>query len=117
MKAARRLVMYAGLLGPSLVAAHAAFADEASDARLERLEQKVNAQAAELEKIRANEMSTQSAPSDTTIGGYGELSFNAYRTDSSRNQADLKRIVLFVGHRFSDKWSLTSELEWEHAIT
>ena len=54
--------------------------------------------------------------SDTTIGGYGEISYNGYLKDSSRNQADLKRFVLFFGHRFSDKLSFNSEVEVEHAI-
>jgi len=53
---------------------------------------------------------------DTTIGGYGEIAYNAYVHDGSRNQADLKRLVLFVGHRFNDKLSFNSELEVEHAI-
>lgn len=54
--------------------------------------------------------------SDTTIGGYGEITYNGYVKDSSRNQADLKRLVLFVGHRFSDKLSFSSEIEVEHAV-
>ncbi len=54
--------------------------------------------------------------SDTTVGGYGEISYNGYVKDSSRNQADLKRLVLFVGHRFSEKLSFTSEIEVEHAV-
>lgn len=56
------------------------------------------------------------AGSDTTIGGYGEITYNGYVKDSSRNQADLKRLVLFVGHRFSDKLTFTSEIEVEHAV-
>ena len=54
---------------------------------------------------------------DTTIGGYGEVAYNAYLHDSSRNQADLKRFVLFVGHSFNDRLSFNSEVEWEHAVT
>lgn len=54
---------------------------------------------------------------DTTIGGYGEISYNGYLKDGSRNQADLKRFVLFFGHRFNDKLSLMSEVEFEHAVT
>jgi hypothetical protein len=54
--------------------------------------------------------------SDTTIGGYGEISYNNYRKDSSKTQADLKRFVLFFGHRFNDQWSFNSEVEVEHAI-
>lgn len=57
-----------------------------------------------------------SSSADTTIGGYGEITYNGYLTDSSRNQADLKRLVLFVGHKFSDKLSFTSEIEVEHAV-
>jgi len=56
------------------------------------------------------------AGSDTTIGGYGEISYNGYVRDASRNQADLKRFVLFFGHRFNDKLSLNSEVEVEHAV-
>ncbi len=54
---------------------------------------------------------------DTTIGGYGEITYTGYRTDSSRNQADLRRLVLLFGHRFSDQLSFNSEIEWEHAVT
>lgn len=57
------------------------------------------------------------AGSDTTIGGYGEIAYNGYVHDASRNQADLKRFVLFFGHRFNDKLSLMSEVEFEHAVT
>jgi hypothetical protein len=52
----------------------------------------------------------------TTIGGYGEVAYNAYLKDSSRNQADLQRFVLFFGHRFSDRISFNSEFEVEHAV-
>ncbi len=57
------------------------------------------------------------ASSDTTIGGYGEIGYNNYRKDGSRTQADLKRFVLFFGHRFNDKLTFNSEVEWEHAVT
>jgi hypothetical protein len=56
-------------------------------------------------------------PSDFSIGGYGEIAYNNYRRDSSRDLADLKRFVLFVGHRFSDRLTFNSEVEWEHAVT
>lgn len=58
------------------------------------------------------------APAEaTTIGGYGEIAYNGYLKDSSRNQADLKRFVLFFGHRFSDRISFNSEFEVEHAVS
>lgn len=53
---------------------------------------------------------------DTTIGGYGEAVYNNYRDSSVKDQADLKRFVLFFGHRFNDKLRLYSELEVEHAL-
>jgi hypothetical protein len=52
----------------------------------------------------------------TTIGGYGEIAYSDYLKDSSRNQADLERFVLFFGHRFSDRISFNSEFEVEHAV-
>lgn len=52
----------------------------------------------------------------TTVGGYGEVSYSNYLKDSSRNEADLKRFVLFFGHRFNDKLTFNSEVEIEHAI-
>jgi opacity protein-like surface antigen len=55
--------------------------------------------------------------SDTTFGGYGEIAYNDYRKDSSRNQADLRRFVLFLGHRFNERLTFNSEVEWEHAVT
>jgi hypothetical protein len=61
----------------------------------------------------------QAAPAETpatTIGGYGEIAYSAYLKDSSRNQADLQRFVLFFGHRFSDRISFNSEFEVEHAV-
>jgi hypothetical protein len=57
------------------------------------------------------------ASSDTTFGGYGEIGYNNYRHDGSRTQADLKRFVIFLGHRFNDKLTFNSEVEWEHAVT
>ena len=63
------------------------------------------------------QIGTATADASTTIGGYGEIAYNGYLHDSSRNQADLKRFVLFFGHRFNDKLSLNSEVEFEHAVT
>ena len=54
--------------------------------------------------------------SKTTIGGYGEAVYNNYRDASKKDEADLKRFVLFFGHRFTDKLRLYSEVEIEHAL-
>jgi hypothetical protein len=53
----------------------------------------------------------------TTIGGYGELTYNRYRNTSRYDdQADLRRFVLFFGHRFNDNLRFASEFEVEHAV-
>ncbi len=57
------------------------------------------------------------SPNSTTVGGYGEFAYNKYRnTDVNNNQADLRRFVLFLGHRFNDNLRFFSELEVEHAV-
>jgi len=48
----------------------------------------------------------------TTVGGYGELHYNNL---DSKKEADLHRVILFLGHRFSDRITFFSELEVEHA--
>lgn len=61
--------------------------------------------------------SVGTAASNTTIGGYGEFTYNKYRnTEVNNNQADLRRFVLFFGHRFNDNLRFYSEFEVEHAV-
>jgi hypothetical protein len=54
----------------------------------------------------------------TTIGGYGELHFNNSKNQVKewRSQLDFHRFVLYVGHAWSEQWSLNAELELEHNI-
>jgi hypothetical protein len=56
-----------------------------------------------------------SAKNKTVISGYGDA---FYQRDFNLHtaQATLDRVVLFVGHTFSDKISLFTELEMENAI-
>jgi hypothetical protein len=51
----------------------------------------------------------------TAIGGYGELTVN----DPSNGPAvvDMRRLVLYVGHNFTNKLRFYGELEMEHAVT
>ncbi len=107
------------LAAAGLLFAGSSFADDAAiEAKIESLKRQMESQASQLQKLEAQAAPGQAAaPSDTTFGGYGEIAYNAYSKDGSRNQADLKRFVLFVGHRFSDRWSFNSEVEWEHAVT
>lgn len=55
--------------------------------------------------------------SQTTVTGYGEINYNRPRRDGSQTQADLRRAVLGIGHRFNDKTELGFEVEFEHAVT
>lgn len=54
------------------------------------------------------------------IGGYGELTWTKKEkgednSASSNPVFDNKRFILYVGYDFSEKWSLRSEIEVEHA--
>lgn len=62
--------------------------------------------------------------SKTHFGGYGEFVYiNKSSKDQSKNKVgngtnpkvDAQRFILYVGHDFSEKWKLTSEIEIEHA--
>ena len=66
--------------------------------------------------VQAGGHGTFSGTSATTIGGYGEAIYNNYRDKSIKDEADLRRFVLFFGHRFNDKLRLYSEVEIEHAL-
>ena len=48
----------------------------------------------------------------TSLGGYGEMHYNG----GSKDEIDLHRFVLFVGHEFNDWIRLFSEIEIEHAF-
>src|SRR5260221_4646624 len=52
----------------------------------------------------------------TTLFGYGEINYNRPRRDSSQTQADVRRFVIGVGHRFNEKTEFAAELENDHAI-
>src|SRR5215831_20189853 len=51
----------------------------------------------------------------TAIGGYGELTYN--KLEGTPAIVDLRRLVLYVGHRFSDRFRFVSEIEVEHAVS
>lgn len=56
------------------------------------------------------------SPARTVVGGYGEAIYNNYRDSVRKDQADLRRFVMFLGHKFNDRLSFNSELEVEHAF-
>lgn len=59
---------------------------------------------------------TPSEPA-TVLTGYGEINYNHYNKDSSRDQADMRRFVLGLQHRFDAKTKMVGELEVEHAVS
>ena len=56
-----------------------------------------------------------SSTPQTVITGYGEINYNRPK-DASQAQADVRRAVIGLQHRFDDKTKLVTEFEWEHAI-
>ena len=57
----------------------------------------------------------------TTVGGYGELHYNNLEannsgTGSDKDEMDLHRFVIFLGHEFNEDIRFFSELEVEHSI-
>ncbi len=69
------------------------------------------------DEIDASFLGSGSTASDwwerTQLGGYGELHLNM----GDKDQIDFHRFVLFVNHRFSDRFKLYSELELEHSLS
>jgi hypothetical protein len=71
-------------------------------ARVDRLEQTVATQA--------------EASSETTLFGYGEITYNRPTRAANQTQADLARAVLGWSHRFDDRTRMAAEFEVEHAV-
>ena len=129
------------VLAAAVLAAVPARAEDAPSARLGELERKVDALTQELEKLRlgaAAETPSAAAPQPglspsaskvysalpdkVSLGGYGEFVYKApsrrqQNGDPSgqKKQADLQRMVLYAGYKFTDTLLLNSEIEFEHA--
>lgn len=58
----------------------------------------------------------ESSPATTIVGGYGEAIYNNFRDGNQKDQADLRRFVMFLGHKFNERLRFNSELEVEHAF-
>jgi len=55
-----------------------------------------------------------------SIGGYGEVNFQTFVGDkgpNDKNNADMERLVLYVGYKFTDSIIFNSEIEFEHSST
>ena len=70
--------------------------------------------------INGADVAAANAPTSepaTVLGGYGELAYNNYNKDKSKNEADVRRFVLAIQHRLDAKTKIVSELEVEHSVS
>lgn len=103
----------------------------------EELARHIDVLAAELERLRIGEAAVGADESvngmgpaaskvyrggkGVSLGGYGELDYVRYGDqDQSGNaagqtdQLDVHRFILYAGYKFSDRWVLNTEIEFEH---
>ncbi len=142
MKGSKRPRGVAGLLaglwlGAAAHAAEPGDAERARDDRIGELERKVEVLTEELARTRAE----QAVPEEPglasvfglgpaaskvygvarglSLGGYGEGFYQKLVGDEggARDSADLLRLVLYPGYKFTDRILFNSEIEFEHATT
>jgi hypothetical protein len=53
----------------------------------------------------------------TVLTSYGELNYNRPHGDAANTQADLRRFVIGLQHRFDPRTKMVGEVEFEHAVT
>ena len=78
--------------------------------------QEASATAASAPAASASTSAASSEPK-TVLTGYGEVNYNRPTKDASQAQADVRRAVIGIQHRFDDKTKFVGEFEWEHAVT
>ena len=101
---------------------------ESLDERVEMLEQQIELIADSMEGVVSEEAQSSQdgmpghghgSRGKTTVGGYGELHYANMKNNNSGGddlkEMDLHRVILFVGHQFSDRIRFFSELEVEHS--
>ncbi len=112
--------------------------NKVADTSVKNLERKTNILSQEVEKLRTNlaipeEKTLKSAygmgPAASkvyqvgkglSIGGYGEAFYQDIVSGKDANNfsnADLERMVLYVGYKFTDRILFNSEIEFEHATS
>src|SRR3954451_196428 len=103
---------------PALAVALSALATatyaQSTDDKLRILQQEIDELKAQVQKTAPG--SVAPAGSATTISGYGEFNYNNYKNDTRPAQADLRRFVFGLHHRFDDRLTFHSEVEFEHAV-
>lgn len=120
-------------IGMALAAPNTHAAEPSMEEKLEILQKEIDQLKEQMGKLRATAAApaatvsgpypvastgAQAAPGATTIGGYGEINYNrSLRGSDTPDKADLRRFVLFFGHRFNENLRFQSELEIEHAVS
>lgn len=87
--------------------------------QLKTTEQKVEAASEQAAKISHASTGSAAWAERTRLGGYGELHYNNLDGEggaSDKDEFDLHRFVLFLGHTFNERTRFFSELEVEHSI-
>jgi hypothetical protein len=135
---ARWLVAALALFGSTgLAAADADDEAKAQEDRIAELERTVGILADELERTRSELAVPEDQPLSSkyglapaaskiydlsrglSIGGYGEGYYQHLVDDKggAKNKADLYRLVLYTGYKFTDNILFNAEIEFEHATT
>lgn len=83
--------------------------------QVKQTEQKVEATGSQMDRL-----ASQGGATATTLGGYGELHLNKLKNrkagGTNKDEQDLHRFVLFMGHQFDESTRFFSELEVEHGV-
>lgn len=123
-----------------LKAAVAAAEAQSASPEVAELARRIELVAQELEQMKLGEAAVEAGESvyglgpaaskvykkakGVSIGGYGEIvyqNFSGSRDDGTTagktDELDVLRGIVYVGYKWSDKWLLNTELEWEHGST
>ncbi|SJM96405.1 hypothetical protein [Crenothrix polyspora] len=112
-------------------------ATKSANTDVKNLERKTDVLSQEVEKLRTNlaipeeakyksayglgpaASKIYAAGKGLSIGGYGQASYQAKVDDkgTESDNADLERIVLYAGYKFTDHILFNSEIEFEHGTT
>src|SRR6185436_19159647 len=87
---------------------------QSTDEKLRILQQEIDELKAQVQKTAPG--AAAQPGSATTISGYGEFNYNNYKSDERPTQADLRRFVFGIHHRFDERLTFHSEVEFEHAV-
>ena len=93
----------------------------ATNASAQSTDEKLRILQQEIDELKAQVKGAPSGPAAatapaTSISGYGEFNYNNYKSAERPTQADLRRFVIGVHHRFDEQLTFHSEVEFEHAV-